>query len=301
MGSLIKHPFRNYKVFVGQDYGQMEIRVMAHMSNDKEYIKLFKAKKDIHAMVGSMLTGRPFEEIQKDEDVRAMIKALHFSMVYGKKPKGIHAGIIADQLKSGKKLTKLEDVELYYQKYFERFEGVKELIEELIASVEETGFVENMLGFRREIPKVSESGAFWQNQAVNTPVQGAAHQILLIGLAVLYLKPKTYWTFEDLIMEVHDALYTRVRLKHLQEHYKQGQELLQETIPQYLKKWFGIKFRVPLEAEAKVGFRMGVMVKYKGESIDEFLDKWREENKSVEAKVRAQLKKYKSHNLVGAQ
>lgn len=280
--------FDDYYTFVGQDFSQMEIRVMAHMANDKAYIKVFESGKDPHAMVGSELTGQSFEEIVNNEDIRAAIKALHFAMVYGKKPPNIRLQIIAD---TGKDIS-LSKVEKYYNAYFKKYEGVKLLIDDLIEFAEKHGYTENIFGFRRPI---EGSSGFWENVAINTPVQGGAHQILLIGIALLYLKPKKYWTFAQLLMEVHDALYSRVKLKNLKEHYKQGQELLQEEIPRYIQKWFGFKMRVPLVADCKVGFRMGVMSKYKGEPIDEFLDKWREENKKVEARVNAELKKYSSN------
>lgn len=116
----------------------------------------------------------------------------------------------------------------------------------------------------------------------NTPVQGSAHTLVLIALALLSIKPKTYHLLQDPIMEVHDALYWRVRLRDLQEAYRQGKELLEHGVILYVLREFKRKLLVPLVAESKAGFCLGSMVDYHGEPVSEFLPKWRAKHIEVE-------------------
>ena len=281
--------FGNYTTFIVFDYSQIEVRMFAHMSGDKNLLKVFNSGEDIHCAVGHDLTGEPAEHFSSEHrENRTFMKALHFAMLYGKRPKGLR-----EQLEREGISRTIDQVQSFYDKYFAKYPGAKRLIDKLIDQASEEGFVSTIFGFKREIMKVDdERASFWGNQAVNSPVQGSAHQLVLIALAAIYLKPKTYWAIRDLREEVHDAIYSFTLVKNMQEAYEQGKYLLEKEVPLRVKQWFGFELKVPLIAEAKAGFRQGVLVDYKGESVSDFLDVWREKNKKIETKMRDDVKKH---------
>ena len=279
--------YRNFEVFVAADYGQIEIRMLAHMSRDKRLIEIFNSGEDIHSLVGHDLTGRPVKEIAKDRVVRTMIKSTHFALVYGKKPPGIHAQILADYAAQGiKSNIKLKEIEAIYEKYFETYEGAAGLIKGLIEFARDHGYTETIFGFRREINRRDdERGTQWENQAVNSPIQGSAHMLEVIALALLHIRLKKFNRLQHLVMEVHDALYGIVKLRNLKRAQKQFKMLLEKEVLVFVMKWFGIKIRVPIVADVKAGFRLGAMTEYSGGTITEFLCSWIKTNVSVEKSI----------------
>ena len=284
--SKLLRKYGDYKVFLAADYSQIEIRILAEMSGDENLLSDFEAGEDIHCVVGHRLTGIPVDVIKKDKQIRAGIKAIHFAIVYGKNVKGVYN----DLLKDGIKTTEAE-VQANFDKYFDRYKKVKKFIENCHKETDETGFSKTLFGFKREIAKLSTKG-FWKNQAVNSPIQGSAHQLCLIGMAILQKYPEKYPTIHDkILMEVHDELTFVVKVKRMVEAFKETQRLMQEAIPKMVEKWFGFKLKVPLVCDVKAGFRRGVLVDYKGESQDDFIRAWRKENEAVTEYIKASYKK----------
>jgi DNA polymerase-1 len=280
---------------MASDWGQLEIRILTHQSGDKRLIEIFNSGEDIHSMVGHDLTGQPLEKIKKDRPTRTRIKAVHFSLVYGKKPRGIYSAIVADLAAEGldAKDVTLEEIEETYEAYFKKYKGVARLIQDLIDYADENNAAINMFGFRREINKEGDwRKTQWQNASVNSPIQSAAHFLSVIAMALMKLKPERYKYFRKLLMEIHDAFYSRMKVKHLPEGYAQGKELMEHDVPEHVKKWFGFKLKVPLVSDAKAGFRLGTMVEYKGEPPDVFIDMWREKFKVVEEDIKKSVAKF---------
>lgn len=114
----------------------------------------------------------------------------------------------------------------------------------------------------------------------NTPIQGAAHTLLLIAMAILAVKPKTYRLLQDLTAEVHDALVFRVKLRDLGKAYQKAMHLMQVEIPAYIESEFGRKLSVPILAEGSAGFNLGTLADYNGQPETEFLKQWREKYQS---------------------
>lgn len=287
------HKFDNYKAFFGFDYGQLEIRVLAHMSNDKRLIEIFNSGDDIHAQVGHDLTGQPVEKIKNDRPMRTKIKTVHFALVYGKKPAGIHSQIVAalaaEGITSGMTVGEIEEI---YDGYFEKYLGAKRLIDSLIEFADQNHAARNMFGFEREINKQGDGrGTSWRNQAVNSPIQSGAHFLSVMGMALVHLKPDTFHYFKNLVMEIHDAFYGIIKVKHLPRAYEEGKYLMETLVPEYVEKWFGFKLRVPLEVDGKAGFRLGCMVDYKGEDTETFIEAWRKKNEEVEGKIKKSIEK----------
>lgn len=279
--------FLDLMIFFAMDYAQIEIRIIAQLSGDKRLIKLFKSGGDIHSLVGHVLTGWPVEKIRKDEGIRRRIKALHFAIVYGKKPRGI-----VQQLKQeGVHDADLDEITEIYEKYFDDFETVRDFIDERIKFADKHGYSVTMFGMRREIAKISDRSSFWENQAINSPIQGSAHQLVLIALALLRLKYNDFNHWANIMLEVHDALYTRLPVRDIPKVYKEGKVLMEEAVPEYVHKWFDIDLDVPLVAEASCGFRLGAMADYEGGDPLEFLYEWCKVNQETDRKIRKEFKK----------
>src|SRR5882724_64415 len=187
--------FDNFKVFLGFDFAQMELRFIAEQAGDEEYIKMFMdPENDPHSMVGHALTGWPIEQIKTDDRIRRIVKAMHFGIVYGLKAPGLVANLAAQ----GVTVT-LREMEGYIEKYFQKYKGVRRWLDRQMKRVEELRYTEDVFGHRRPI-NVDEQkqmgrewqGAYWGNQAVNTRIQGGAHKMMLISVAALERKPETY-------------------------------------------------------------------------------------------------------------
>jgi DNA polymerase-1 len=246
-------------LFLNYDFSQIEIRMLAEMSEDKLLIEHFLSGDDLHSLVGHDLTGLPVSVIKKDKKTRTMIKQLHFGIVYGMGKETLYQALLA----AGVEITRTRAYEMR-DKYFKTYKGVREYMYEMRAFAEQHGYVETLFGFRRPLTHGDEEeesgGSFIGNQAINSPIQGTAHQLLLFAMAILHLKKKTFKHLDVPVAEVHDALSFYVPVGNLPEAMAEGKNLLEQAVPEYIEKYFGRKLKVPLLAEASAGFRLGVML-----------------------------------------
>ena len=287
------------KVFLAVDYSGIEVRILAEITGDPVLLELFNKGFDIHSLVGEELTGIPAAKIKKDKKTRVMIKGFHFGLMYGQSPEQMYENLKAQFIKM--KIPKsewptLSDLKEFKRKYFAKFRRVAAYIERMHRNAERDGYVSTMFGFRRPIwagdDDDGQRGTFWKNQSINSPIQGSAHQLLLMCMAILHRKPNTYHLLQDLTLEIHDSMYFYVPLSQLSEAYHMAKDLMENEVSKYVKKFFGIELRVPLVSEAEAGFRLGVMVS--DEDVDEdnpnlepieFLPKWRQANEQSERKL----------------
>jgi DNA polymerase I-like protein with 3'-5' exonuclease and polymerase domains len=277
-------------VCISWDLSQAEIRMLAELSGDELLIAQLLSGEDIHSLVGHELTGWPVERIKSDKMTRKVVKNTIFSVVYGVARDGLHPYIVAkirevDGTDADVSMVTVALCNKLYDAFFRKYSGVRRFLDLCIAQGDEQGFVETMFGFKREIRKSDEKRqTFWKNQSQNTPIQGSAHTLILIALALLHLKPRTYSLLRKPVMEVHDALYFFVKLRDLPEAFKQGMALLQTDVIQYAERHWKRKIRVPFTAEASAGFCLGSLVDYKGEPVAQFLPLWQAKHREVEAK-----------------
>ena len=285
--------FGELDVLLGADHSQLEIRVLAQMSKDKLLIQLLQSGEDIHSSVGHELLHKPVRAIRKDRPLRTAIKGLHFGIIYGLSDLSLYYHMKAEVEQLSEEFTMTpEEVAALKKNYFRRFSGVAEYIENQHQFGEKNGFVETLFGFKREIAIAGDEqrDTFWKNQAVNSPIQGTAHQLMLIAMAIIRLRKKTYDLLQRPSMEVHDSLYIFTLLKQLQEAYKQFNYLMEKEVLAYVKKWWPeVDWVVPLQSESKAGFRLGVMVEYRGEPPGQFIDMWCEKNQQFQKRLKAQL------------
>lgn len=279
--------FLDLYTFLAFDFSQMEVRVLAQMSDDPKLIEFFEKGVDIHSAIGAELTGWTVERIKNDADTRAACKSIIFAIIYGKQHKGLF-----QQLKNEGVKISFERVGELLKAFWKKFKRVRELMEYFTETAENKGFVETLFGARRPIDEDDTRGTFTGNQAVNSPIQGTAHQISVIALALLHRKFTELKLLQDLRLEVHDQLIWRIKAKHLPVANDLGSKLLMHDVIDVIKKDFGIKWKVPLKADGEAGFRLGTMVKL-GKVVDlrMWMTEWALVSEARNRDVKNELKK----------
>lgn len=287
-------------VMLGFDQGQVEVRVMAQASGDKNLIKDCKSS-DIHSLVGHAMTGWSVDKIKNDKKVRTLTKNIHFGILFGLGVNGLYNFIKAKDPET--ELTK-ERVQELYDNYFRRYPGVRKFINKMRAFVEANGYVENMFGFVRPLnthasSNVSEfddadegdsGGAFWGNQAVNTPIQGAAHCLMFMAMAIMKRKAKKYKKLVP-TLEVHDYMGFKCPIRNIFKMFALGKNLLEKEPLKLVKKEYPeIKWKIPLAVDGQVGLRYGDSVEADGKKMHEVLAEMFCETYTKESKLDQDLK-----------
>ncbi|SDA51600.1 DNA polymerase I [Butyrivibrio sp. INlla18] len=200
LGRLIRKVFvpKDGYVFADADYSQIELRILAHMSEDKGLIEAYHEGKDIHRITASKVFHVPFEEVTSLQ--RRNAKAVNFGIVYG---------ISAFGLSQDLSISAHEAKE-YMEKYFETYPGVKKYQEDVIASTKAKGYSETMFGRRRPVPELKASNfnlrQFGERVAMNAPIQGTAADIMKIAMIDVFFKLKELSLKSKLILQIHDEL-----------------------------------------------------------------------------------------------
>ncbi len=279
----------NLSAFLVFDYSQAEIRLLAEISGDELLISQLQSGRDIHCLIGNSLTGWSVERIASEKNLRKMVKNTVFGVIFGLGRDNLYPYVVnkireIDGENADFTGITPERLAGLHDKFFQRYKGVAKYVYEMRERSTGGNSVETVWGFKREIFEDEGRGTFTGNQAVNAPVQGSAHGLMLIALALLSLKPRTYGMLQTPVMEVHDALDFFVKVRDLPEAYKQGKHLLEVGVVEYAAKHFKRKLRVPLIAEAEAGFCLGSLCSYKGEPVEDWLPIWRKNHLEIEAK-----------------
>ena len=186
------------KIYIDADYSQIELRVLAHLSNDEHMIRAFKNGEDIHKQAAAMVLHKNIEDITKEE--RSSAKAVNFGIVYGISEFGL-----GEQLGIGRKEAKK-----YIESYLEEYAGINKFMKESIETAKEKGYASTIFNRRRYIKELSSNNymvrQFGERAAMNTPVQGTAADIMKIAMIKVYkaLKEKNLKT--KIILQVHDEM-----------------------------------------------------------------------------------------------
>ena len=224
------------EVLLSSDYSQIELRVLAHISNDEHLIAAFREGADIHTSTAMRVFG-----IEKPEDVtpndRRNAKAVNFGIVYGISDYGL-----ANNLGIPRKVAKQ-----YIETYFERYPGIKDYMERVVRDSKDKGYVETLFHRRRELPDINARNfnvrQFAERTAINSPIQGSAADILKIAMinldkALVEGKFKT-----KMLLQVHDEIILEVPKDELEAIEK----LVKETMES------AIELSVPLVADESAG------------------------------------------------
>lgn len=200
MGRNIRKVFvsKENTSLVDADYSQVELRVLAHMSEDSTMIEAFKNKEDIHTKTASQVFNVDMNEVSSKQ--RSEAKAVNFGIVYGKSDFGL-----SDDLNIPINVAKE-----YINSYFEKYSNIKSFMDETIKFAEENNYVKTILNRRRYIPEINNKNFMLRNAgkraAMNAPIQGSAADIIKIAMVNVYKKLKNENLKSKLILQVHDEL-----------------------------------------------------------------------------------------------
>jgi len=183
---------------VSADYSQIELRILAHLSGDRQLIDAFESGEDIHTRTASEIFG-VFPGMVSEE-MRRQAKVINFGVIYGMSPFGLARELGISQKKAKE----------YIDGYFSRFSGVRTFIEEILDTARERGYVTTLLNRRRYIPEISSSNAqvrqFAERMAVNTPIQGTAADLIKVAMLNISSRIQEKKFSSSMIMQVHDEL-----------------------------------------------------------------------------------------------
>lgn len=220
---------------VDADYSQIELRVLAHISQDKNMIEAFKNNEDIHAITASQVFGMPLDMVTPI--MRSRAKAVNFGIVYG-----IGAFSLAKDIGVSNK-----EASNYIKNYLAHYSGVDEYMRNIVDKAKLDGYVETMFGRRRYLPELSSSKhtlrAFGERVARNMPIQGTAADIIKIAMIKVNERIKKEGLKARLILQVHDELIVEAP----QDESMRVAMLLQEEMEN------AVTLSVPLTADAAIG------------------------------------------------
>ena len=185
-------------LFLSADYSQIELRIMAHLSGDKNMIDDFRSGYDIHAATAAKIYKKPIEEVTKDE--RRKAKTANFGIIYGISVFGLAERMNVDR-KEAKELI---------ENYFETYKGVYEYIEKCKQEAKANGYVETIFHRKRYLPDINSHNAvvrgYAERNAVNAPIQGSAADIIKVAMINIYRRMKAENMRSTMILQVHDEL-----------------------------------------------------------------------------------------------
>lgn len=224
------------RLLLASDYSQIELRLLAHLANEKTMIQAFRDNKDIHRITGQNVFGKT----TVSDDERRLAKAVNFGIIYGQS-----AWSLADDLG-----IPLKQAEAFIETYFERFSGIKAYMESVIEGAVQNGFVTTLFNRRRYIPelhsKIYAQREFGKRTAMNAPLQGSAADIIKAAMIALEKALKDGDCDAYLVLQIHDELVLSVHPDHLEK----AQEIVRNSMENV------ISLKVPLTVSMNHGVNL---------------------------------------------
>ena len=237
LGRLIRKVFipeDGYR-FVDADYSQIELRVLAHCSGDEHLIQAYKEQSDIHRITASQVFHIPFDEVTPQQ--RRNAKAVNFGIVYGISSFGLSQDLSITRKEAAK----------YIDDYFATYPGIKTVLDHAVTHAKEEGYVVTLFGRRRPVPELSSSNfmqrSFGERVAMNSPIQGAAADIIKIAMIRVNQRLKDQKMKSRLVLQVHDEL--------LIEAYEPELDEVQKILKKEMEH--AAELKVPLEIDMHTG------------------------------------------------
>ena len=222
-------------IFFSADYSQIELRIMAHLSGDKNMIEDFCSGHDIHAATAAKVFKKPIAEVTKEE--RSKAKVANFGIIYGISVFGLAERMNVDR-REAKELI---------ENYFATYSGVNGYIEKCKAEAREKGYVETIFGRKRFLPDINSHNAvvrgYAERNAVNAPIQGSAADIIKVAMINIYRRMKSEDMRSTMILQVHDELNFSV--------VPEEKETMQNIVIEEMQRAFAMS--VPLVADCGWG------------------------------------------------
>ncbi len=221
------------------DYSQIDLRVLAHLSQDPGLVSAFKQDEDIHAATAVRLFG--VEAARVTPEMRRLAKTVNFGVIYGMSGYG---------LEQATELTR-EEANQFISSYFEKYPGVKCFLEATKKQARKLGYVQTMLGRRRYLPEINSPNRqireAAERMAINMPVQGTSADIIKVAMVRLYRELDKCRLRSQLLLQVHDELIFEVPDEELAQMLK--------VVPQIMAT--AVEFSVPLKVDIKTGGNWG--------------------------------------------
>ncbi|MGA7028296.1 MAG: DNA polymerase I, partial [Candidatus Acidiferrales bacterium] len=222
-------------VLLSADYSQIELRILAHLSEDPVLVEAFRRGEDIHSRTAQeVFDVAPFAQTREH---RRVAKVINFGVIYGLSPFGLAQQLDIDQKEAAK----------FIAKYFERYRGVKDFLDRQIAETRKSGVTKTMFGRIRQIPEINSPQMnlrnFAERTAMNTPMQGAAADLIKLAMIELDRRLPEEKFKSQMILQVHDELLFEGPEKEIPRLTKLVKEVMEGVH----------KLSVPVVAETKVG------------------------------------------------
>jgi DNA polymerase-1 len=220
---------------LSSDYSQIELRILAHLSKDETLISAFKKDKDIHLRTASLI----YEVEEKDvtEPMRDIAKKVNFGIIYGQSAYGLSKELGISQM----------EAQNFIDAYFLKYPKVKDYMDKQISHAQKEGFVTTILGRRRYLPEINNKNQnirqLAQRQAVNTPIQGSASDLIKMAMIKLFSQIKKKNLKSKIILQIHDELLFDVYDKEKNEFVHLVEEIMENVL----------KLEVPIRVDVKIG------------------------------------------------
>ncbi len=222
-------------LFFSADYSQIELRVMAHLSNDQEMIRVFNEGKDLHAATAANIYKKPIEKVTRDE--RTKSKRANFGIIYG-----ITVFGLAERLSISR-----DEAKQLIDGYFTTFPEVHDYMEKAKQTARQKGYVTTLYGRRRYLPDINSQNAtvrgFAERNAINAPIQGTAADIIKVAMIRIHNRFKAEGIRSKMILQVHDELNFSV--------YPEEQGRVEAIVLEEMQN--AISLKVPLVADSGFG------------------------------------------------
>ena len=222
-------------VFVDADYSQIELRVLAHMSDDERLIEAYGMEEDIHKITASQVFNVPLEQVTKE--LRSRAKAVNFGIIYGMSSFGLGQDLNISRVQAQE----------YIDSYFKTYPNIKMFLDKLVEDAKENGFSTTMFNRKRTISELNSSNymqrMFGERIAMNSPIQGSAADIIKIAMIRVNTKLKEKGYKSRLILQIHDELL-------IETHESEVDEVM-DIVTSEMKN--AVSLKVALGVEAKWG------------------------------------------------
>ncbi|MFH0768534.1 MAG: DNA polymerase I, partial [Chloroflexota bacterium] len=221
------------------DYSQVDLRALAHLSQDQGLLDAFQRDEDIHAATASRLFGVDTQQVTPD--MRRVAKTVNFGVIYGMSGYG---------LEQATELSR-EEATQFITAYFEKYPGVKQYLESTRQQARDKGYVQTLLGRRRSIPEINSANRIVreaaERMAINMPVQGTSADIIKVAMVNLYREMQKRQLKSKMLLQVHDELLFEVPEQELGE--------MRHLVPEIMST--ALTLSVPLRVDIKVGNNWG--------------------------------------------
>ncbi len=222
-------------VFLVADYSQIELRLMAHLSDDPAFIEAFRQGGDIHRQTAALIFGVPADKVTGE--MRARAKTINFATIYGQGPFALSRQLGISQ----------EDAKTFIGRYFERFAGVRAFLDRQVELARKQGYVETIFGRRRYIPEIKDRNfnlrAYGERNAQNSPLQGSAADLIKLAMVRIHGALEERKLGSRMLLQVHDELLFEVPAAET--------DLMRELVRSYMESV--VKLKVPLVVDIGVG------------------------------------------------